>query len=310
MPTPEARIATPQVQTNNLKGILWMLLTGVLFIGVTGVVRHLGTDMSAYQSAFIRYFFGLLLMIPVYWSLLRNWRGPLRLPPQSSLHVLRGLIHGTGVMLWFYAMARIPIAEVTALGYTAPIFTTIGAAIFLGERLRARRVAAVAVGFLGTLVILRPGLVEIQPGAVAQLCAAPLFACSFLIAKKLTQTYSPGVIVASLSIFVTVTLLPPALYHWRTPTMDELFWLFITASLATAGHYTLVQAFRHTEITVTQPFTFLQLVWATLLGYYVFGEEPEVWVWVGAAIIISCATYIAHREARARGRADPKIPET
>jgi len=274
-----------------------MLLTGLLFVGVTGIVRHLGSDMSAPQAAFIRYAFGILLLAPI---LLRLRMADLA-SSRLGLHALRGLVHGVAVMLWFYAMARIPIAEVTALGYTAPIFTTVGAALFLGEILRLRRIVAVLIGFAGALVILRPGIIEVELGALAQLTAAPLFAASFLLAKKLTETESSGAIVALMSIFVTLILLPPALLAWRTPTWEELFWLFMTASLATLGHYTLVRAFRAAELMVTQPISFLQLVWATLLGLYAFGEEPDLWTWIGAGIIVASATYIAHREAIAKG---------
>ncbi len=294
----------------NLVGIAWMLLTGVLFIGVTGIVRHLGSDMNPMQAAFIRYVFGLAILAPVFFRL-RSPRLLARpfLSRRLGLLALRGVVHGAGVMLWFYAMARIPIAEVTALGFTAPIFTTIGAAIFLGEKPKMRRIGAVLVGFGGALVILRPGIAVIDMGAIAQLTAAPLFATSFLIAKKLTETESSASIVAYLSIFVTLALLPPALLVWRTPTGEEIGWLFATAVLATMGHYTLTQAFRATEITVTQPFAFLQLVWATLLGFYVFDELPDVWTWVGGAIIVLSATYIMHREAltgrRRRGAASP-----
>jgi drug/metabolite transporter (DMT)-like permease len=224
------------------------------------------------------------------------------LSARLGLHAVRGVVHGIGVMLWFYAMAHIPIAEVTALGFTAPIFTTVGAALFLGERLYARRIGAVLVGFGGTLVILRPGIEVIDPGAVAMLVAAPLFACSFLVAKRLTATESSASIVAILSIFVTLTLAPPALVVWRTPTWEELGWLLATALCATAGHYTLTQAIRAADLTVTQPISFLQLVWATLLGLYAFGEVPDAWTWAGAAIIVGSATYIAHREATRRQR--------
>ncbi len=286
-----------------LKGIGWMLLTGLLFVAVTGIVRHLGSDMNPIQAAFIRYAVGLLLLLPVFLRLssLRMGGGRLR------LHLLRGIVHGIGVMLWFYAMARIPIAEVTALGFTAPIFTTIGAALFLGERFRMRRVGAVLIGFGGTLVILRPGIEAIDLGAVAQLVAAPLFACSFIVAKKLTETDSSAQIVAFLSVFVTLILLPPALYVWRTPTWEEIAWLCGTALFATLGHYTLAQAFRLTEITVIQPFAFLQLLWATILGLVAFGEQPDFWTWVGGGVLVASATYIAHREARIKGRAEPKF---
>ena len=127
-----------------------------------------------------------------------------------------------------------------------------------------------------------------------------MFACSFLLAKRLTSLESSTAIVAYLSVFVTLVLLPPALIVWRTPTLVELGWLLATASCATAGHYTLTQAFRAADITVTQPIQFLQLVWATMLGLLVFGEQPEVWTWVGGGMVVASATFIAHRESRRR----------
>nr|NIM27904.1 EamA family transporter [Gammaproteobacteria bacterium]NIM73030.1 EamA family transporter [Gammaproteobacteria bacterium]NIN38647.1 EamA family transporter [Gammaproteobacteria bacterium]NIO24783.1 EamA family transporter [Gammaproteobacteria bacterium]NIO65386.1 EamA family transporter [Gammaproteobacteria bacterium] len=130
-----------------LWGIWWMLVTGLLFVGVTGVVRHLGTDMNPIQAAFIRYAFGIVLIAPLLLRMVASGKKPSRI----GLHLLRGVAHGTAVMLWFFAMARIPIAQVTAIGFTAPIFTTIGAAIYLGEVLHARRIAAVLVSFVGTL---------------------------------------------------------------------------------------------------------------------------------------------------------------
>ena len=144
--------------------------------------------------------------------------------------------------------------QVTAIGFTTPIFTAIGAAIYLGEVLHARRITAVLVSFVGTLIILRPGAVEIELGALAQLAAAPLFACSFLIAKKLTETESSASIVAWMSVFVTLALMPPALMVWRTPTLTELGWLFVTAIFATAGHYTFTRAMQAVEQVGTQPF--------------------------------------------------------
>jgi drug/metabolite transporter (DMT)-like permease len=258
--------------------------------------------MNAVQSAFIRYLFGTLLFAPLYWQLLRSRRYPARV----ELHMLRGAVHGVGVMLWFYAMARLPIAEVTAIGFTAPIFITVGAALFLGERLQRRRITAVAIGFVGALVILRPGVEAIQLGALAQLGAAPLFACSMIVAKRLSHTESSAAIVGYLSLFVSIVLAIPAMLVWRTPTPEELFWLFMTAVVATAGHYALTKAFECADLTMLQPFTFLQLVWAALLGFYVFNEVPDLWTWIGGAIIVGSASYIAHREAQLRRAQKPR----
>jgi len=282
-----------------------MAVSGLFFVAVTAIVRHLGSDMNAVQAAFIRYAFGLVLLAPVFLQIRHQRPTPKRL----GLHAIRGLVHGMGVMLWFFAMARIPIAEVTALSFTAPIFTTIGAALFLGETMHFRRIGAVLIGFGGTLVILRPGIEVIDIGAVAQVAAAPLFAASILISKKLTETDSNAMIVAMMAVFVTLVLLPPALMVWRAPTMIELFWLFMTAVMATGGHFTMTQAFRAAEITVTQPVSFLQLVWASLLGMYLFGEQPDVWTWIGGGVIVASATYIAHRETVVKGRSEPKMAE-
>ena len=271
-----------------------MLLSGILFVGVTGIVRYLGNEMNPIQAAFIRYAFGIALVIPV---ILRLGL-PSLLTARIRMHAARGLVHGIGVMLWFYAMSRLPIAEVTALGFTTPIFTAAGAMLILGERVKNYRVAGILLGFIGAMIVLRPGLRIIDFGAVAMLFAAPLFACSLLLAKVATKTESSSVIVALLSVFCTLTLLPLALVYWRTPTMEEWSLLFLTAIFATLGHYFLTRAFQSAELSALQPFAFLQLVWATLLGLVVFSEQPDLWLWLGAGLIVFSATWIGRQEVR------------
>jgi drug/metabolite transporter (DMT)-like permease len=285
----------------------WMLVTTLLFVCVTGIVRHLGSDIPAAQAAFLRYGLGLLFILPAFAALLGA-------PPSAALmrrFALRGVVHGCGVLLWFYAMARIPIAEVTALGYAAPIFVTVGAALFLGERLHLRRIMAVAAGFAGVLLILRPGFAEVSSGHLAQLATAPLFAASYLMAKDLTREASPALIVAMLSLFCTLTLMPGALIHWRPPTLEEIAWLSLTAAFATAGHYALTRAFEAAPLTVTQPVTFLQLVWAVLLGMALFSEPVDPFVVLGGAVVVGAVSYISHREAvAARHLHTPPAPAT
>ena len=284
---------TAEPRDRTLEGVGWMLVTGFFFVCVTGIVRHIGSELPSVEAAFIRYALGLAIILPVFWKVLRP--GGVRL--RWRWHALRGFVHGIGVMLWFYAMARIPIAEVTAIGYIAPIFVTIGAAIFLGERLYLRRIVAVVAAFVGALVILRPGFQELEWGQLAQLGAAPLFACSFLLAKSFTDNTDSGVIVGTLSLFCMLTLLPGAIIQWRDPTWEEVGWLGLTAVFATLGHYTQTMAFRCAPITVTQPVGFLQLVWAMLLGLVAFGEPIDPYVILGGSIIVASATYISHREA-------------
>lgn len=300
-------MAVAEKRDRTLVGVGWMLVTTVLFVCVTGIVRYLGSELPAVQAAFLRYVFGTILLLPVLAQIVSRPPAARRL----GLHAARGFVHGFGVILWFYAMQRIPIAEVTAIGYISPICVTIGAAIFLGEKLAFRRVAAVIAAFIGALVILRPGLHEISSGQLAQLAAAPLFAASYLMAKKFTSAEDSSVIVALMSIFVMLTLMPLAIASWRQPTMAELGWLALTAAFATAGHYALTRAFDAAPITVTQPVQFLQLVWAALLGMAAFGEPLDPWVMAGGGIIIAAATYISHREATlSRRERTPPAPAT
>lgn len=213
-------------------------------------------------------------------------------------------------MLWFYAMVRIPIAEVTAMNYLAPIYVTIGAAIFLGERLAARRILAVVMGLAGAAIILRPGFREVSDGHIAMLIAAVVFAGSYLTAKVLADEVNAAVVVALLSVFVTIGLAPFAAADWITPTGRELLFLAGVALFATAGHYTMTLAFAEAPVTVTQPVTFLQLIWATLLGVVWFAEPVDIWVVLGGVVILGSVMFITWREAMLKRRVTPDAPAT
>ena len=279
-------------------GIVWMIVTGMLFVGVTAVVKHVGDALPAPQSAFMRYALGLVFLLPVIRPILAA-----RLTGrQLGLFGLRGLVHTFGVMLWFYAMTQITIAEVTAMNYLNPVYVTLGAALFLGERLAARRILAVAAALVGALIILRPGFREIDTGHVAMIGTALFFGASYLLAKLLSGETSPGVIVGLLSITVAVGLAPFAFAVWVTPTLAQWGWMFVVACLATAGHYTMTLAFAAAPVTVTQPVTFLQLLWSVALGALVFAEPVDGWVVLGGLVILASVTFITWREAVVRRR--------
>jgi len=274
-------------------GILWMLGSGLSFVAVTGIVRWLGTDLPAAQSAFIRFAFGLAFLAPMLWSVLRAGLPQGTLP----LFALRGALHTAAVTFWFFAMARIPVAEVTAIGYLNPVVVTLGAALLFGEKLAARRIAAVGVALLGALVVLRPGVREIEIGHLSQLGAAVCFGISYLVAKRLSEQVGAGAVVAMMSLTVTIGLAPFAAAVWVPVTVEQLVALALVAVFATLGHYCMTRAFSEAPLTVTQPVTFLQLVWATLLGALVFGEAVDPFVILGGAMIIAAISYITWREA-------------
>ena len=197
-----------------LRGIAWMVVTGLMFVAVTALIRAMGPTLPAPEAAFLRYAIGLVLLGPSIVRLLGH------LPERAlvGLFVGRGAAHALGVALWFYAMARIPIAEVTAIGYITPILVTLGAALMFGERLKLRRVGGVLAGFAGALVIIRPGFEAVSVGQLAQLGASVFFAASYLLAKRLTAHASPEAIVAMLTLCCTLGLVPLALADWATPT--------------------------------------------------------------------------------------------
>ena len=165
------------MNSSALRGILWMLLTTLLFVLVTAIVRFIGDGIPASQAAFIRYVIGTIILLPFILPLIKKSINKKDL----IIYIFRGFAHGAGVILWFYAMSRIPIAEVTAISYTGPIYISIGAAIFFGEKLALRRIIAIFIAFIGTLIILRPGFQEISTGQLAQIISAPLFAISYLL---------------------------------------------------------------------------------------------------------------------------------
>ncbi len=280
-----------------------MLASGLSFVWVNGIVRYLGTDLPAAQSAFIRFAWGALFLSPQLFAILR--RG---IPPKIwKLHLGRGVFHVAAVLMWFFAMARIPMAEVTAIGYLNPVLLTLGTALFLGEKLALRRILAIGVALLGALIVLRPGLREVTQGHFSQVGAACCFAASYLFAKRLSTLVGAAQAVAVLSLLVTLGLAPLAAWVWVPVSLSQLLWLAVVAVCATSGHYCMSRAFALAPVTVTQPVVFLQLVWASLTGVFVFGEAFDPFVMLGGGVIVASVTYITWREAVLR-RKSPVSP--
>ncbi len=270
-----------------------MFAAGLSFVVMTALVKSLGSTMDPIQAAFLRYVLGLVFLLPALRSILAT-----RLSKRDlSLFGLRGVIHGVAVMLWFYAMTRIPLAEVTAMNYMTPVYVTLGAALFLGEKLAFRRLAAILVALIGVLIILRPGFREVSSGHLAMLGTALTLGGSYLLAKLLVRDIPPSVVVAHLSIWVTLALIPFAIAVWSPPTLRDIGVLFLVASFATAGHYFMTLALQAAPVAVTQPVTFLQLIWATIVGALVFHESVDIWVVAGGTLILTAVSFISWREA-------------
>ncbi len=283
-----------------------MLVTGLCFIAVTALVKIVGDGLPAAQSAFLRYVLGIVFLVPMLPAVQRAWQRGALAGQVLPMMALRGLVHSLGVILWFFAMTRIPIAEVTAMNYMSPIYVTLGAALFLGERLALRRMAAIAVALIGALIILRPGFREVSVGHYAMIGTALAFAASYLIAGRFAAQLGATTVVAMLSITVTIGLAPFALAVWVTPDLTQMAILFGVAAFATGGHYAMTLAFAAAPMTVTQPVTFLQLLWSVLLGATFFNEGVDFYVVLGGGFILAAVSFITWREAVLK-RAKPPV---
>lgn len=272
--------------------MFWMFAAGLSFVVMTALVKSLGTSMNSIQAAFLRYVLGLVFLLPAMRSIMSTHLTPRLL----TLFGLRGVVHAVAVMLWFFAMTQIPLAEVTAMNYMTPVYVTLGAALFLGEKLAFRRIAAILVALVGVLIILRPGFRDVSSGHLAMLGTALTLGGSYLLAKILVRDVPPSVVVAHLSIWVTIALIPFAVAVWTQPSLRDLGVLFLVASFATAGHYFMTLALQAAPVAVTQPVTFLQLIWATILGAAVFHESVDVWVVAGGTLILAAVSFISWRE--------------
>ena len=269
-----------------------MLGSGFCFVAVIGIVRRLEGSLPAAESSFIRYLIGLGFFIPYLFKLsARNFKSR-----NLSKYITRAVFHALAVVFWFYSMSKLPIAEVTAIGYMTPVFVTLGAVFFFKEKISYWRIGAIFVAFLGVLLILRPGFEVLSLGQVSQVFATLFFAGSYLMVKDLTKTESSTAIVGMMTLLVTIALAPMAAYVWVEPSFDELTSLFFVALFATVGHYFMTKALSVAPVVVVQPITFLQLIWATLLGMFVFNEGPDLFVLLGGTIIMVSVTFISYRE--------------
>lgn len=285
-----------------LQGALYMTAAAFLFAMMNGAIRLLGdgvaatdgTGMHPFEIAFLRNFFALTLMLP--W-LFRHGPSVLK-TDRLNVHLWRAAVGLCAMLAWFSAVAYLPLAEAVALNFTVPLFATAGAALFLGEVVRARRWSATVVGFVGVLIILRPGFVEVTSLMSLPVVAACFMAVSVLIVKSLSGTERPVAIVLYMNLLLTPLSLLPAAFVWRWPSLGEIGLGLFIGTCAVLAHIAFTRAFARADASAIMPFDYARLPFVAAVGYLLFGELPDFWTWVGAAVIAAAAIYIAQREAK------------
>ena len=288
-----------------VEGALWMVFAAAAFAGMAGVVRHVSGDLHPFEIVFFRNLFGLVFMLP--W-LAKSGLGVLK-TRRLGLYTVRAVLNVIAMLAAFSALAMMPIADAMALSFTAPLFGTVLAALVLAEGVRLRRWAATGVGFLGAMLILRPGFGEMNPAALLALVGAAAVAATGTVIKMLSGTEPVNAIVAYMVIFLTPMSLVPALYVWTAPDLESLLWLAILGGLGTLAHIGVTRAFKAADASLVLPFDFVRLPFAALIGYAAFDERPDAWTWIAAAVIAGATLYVARSEAKAAAAATSERPE-
>ncbi|MFC3552441.1 DMT family transporter [Lysobacter cavernae] len=281
------------------------MLGSTLSFGVMAIAIRLASEsLHTFEIAFFRNFFGLLAVLPL---LLQANRGSLR-TRQLPRYFVRCAI-GIGSMLaGFWAIGHLPLAQAISLSYSTPVFVTIAAVVFLHEHVRARRWAAVALGFLGVLVIVRPGSADFSAGTLIALLAAVLSGVVAIQIKQLSRIDSANTIVLYTYLFWVPMSLLPALFVWEWPVGIAWLWVVAAGIFGTGGQVLWTHALKLGEVSALTPISFMQLPLVATAGWLWFGESLDRWTVIGAAIILASNAYIAHREAVLARRAASAAP--
>lgn len=279
-------------QTPVMRGIVLMCLSTIAFSIMHGLVRFVSEVLPPFQIAFFRNIFGLAFLLPL---LMRSRFAILR-TKQIGLHALRGVINMAAMLMFFTALAISPIAKVTALGFTAPIFMAILAVLVLGERFRIYRWSAIFLGFVGMLIILRPGLVAIDTGALLVIGSAALWAVAMIIIKIQSRTESSLTIVAYMGIFLGVFSIAPAVWVWQPFGLQTLGFMVLIGLFGSIAQMAISESLKETDSTALMPFDFLKLIWTAMIGVWFFSEIPDIYTWIGAIVIFLSGLFIAIRE--------------
>lgn len=262
---------------------LWMFgtLTSLALMAIAG--RELSAELSTLQILFFRSVIGLVVISIVIWRVgTQHFR-----TARPALQIVRNLAHYIGQFGWFYGLAFLPLAQVFALEFTMPVWAALMAPLFLGERITPHRAAAIGIGFLGILIILRPGMAPVGTPTLAVLMAAVGYAVAYTLTKKLTRTDSALAIV----FYMTLVQLPlggiPTLFDWIAPSHAMWPWIIVVSIMGLTAHFCLARAFAHADAIVVVPMEFLRLPLIAIAGLLFYGEPLEIWVLAGATVIFT-----------------------
>jgi drug/metabolite transporter (DMT)-like permease len=256
------------------------------------IIRYVAADLHPFQIAFLRNLFGVLVFVP--WFLAVGF-GTLK-TDRIGMHVARGAVNSLSMLTWFTALSLIPVADATSLALVGPVFVTLGAILVFRERVDAHRWTGIGVALLGALIIIRPGFQPVGLATLLILVATLSVSISKLMAKSLATTDGTATVVAYLTLLMMGFTVVPAMFVWQRPPFEHLALLALVGTFGTVGHLLFIKAYKLTDVSLVEPVMFMRMIWAALIGLILFAEFPDVWTWLGGAVIVAGNTYMARRE--------------
>ena len=276
------------------RGVFWMVLTAMSFAVLSVAVRGLTVKFPAVEIVLMRAVIGLFMIIPLIGKFGFRALQTRRIP----LHLIRTGFAFIGMLGFFYALAHVTVADATAFSFLIPLFTTIAAALILGEVVDAPRWLATSIGFAGALVIIRPGFQDISFPAMVAIASAAFYAGAWTSVKILTRTDSAAIIVFYMNMFMLPVALVISLFFWVTPSWEDVPLMLIMALAGWSAHFCQARSFAAADASAVVPFDFLRLPFGALLAWIIFSQPTEFWTWIGAGIIFTSGWFISWRESR------------
>ena len=278
--------------SKNFKAIMLALIASFCAVLMSVFLKLAQEDSNVFTVGFLRFFFGLLLITPIIIQSSFKIYNTINF----KLHILRCIINVPMMIFGFAALTYIPLEQIKAIGFLSPILVVILSVIFLGERIYLIRTFSLILGFIGTLIILRPGFIEINIGVYMVLGSALLWSCVIIITKFMSKNDSAMTILTFQYTFVTLFTLPLAIIYWNNPSFISLIYTLLAAIVGTVLHLCINNAYKLSDLSIIQPVWFTQLVFASFLGFIIFGSLPDFFTWIGAILVFISVLIITYRE--------------
>jgi|TARA_Y100000814_G_scaffold9039_1_gene7525 drug/metabolite transporter (DMT)-like permease len=249
-------------------------------------------ELNVFTTGFLRFFFGFLIIIPY----ILKTKFEVFSTKNLKIHILRSALNLPAMLLGFAALAMLPLEKMTAIHFIVPIIVTILAVIFLKEKIYLYRSIALVMGFLGMLIILRPGIIDISIGIYMALISSLIWSVVIILTKKVSKDDSAITILSHQYVYMSLFSFPLVIYFWDQPSLKTIIFILCAAMSGTILHIALNHAYKLVDVTMTQPYSFLGLVVSSIIGYFVFSDKPDFYTWLGASVIFCGVLLISYRE--------------